>query len=82
MKPEEKYAAEIAGLSDQEKPIVIALAQFQNSEAIDRVCQFCGHLLSRRQGRKGRQLLQVLDHHLQMWQVQHDLAGVLMSKTS
>jgi len=26
MKPEEKYAAEIAGLSDQEKPIVIALS--------------------------------------------------------
>lgn len=46
MKPEEKYAAEIAGLSDQEKPIVIALAQFQNSEAINRVCQFCGHLLN------------------------------------
>ena len=45
MKPEEKYAAEIACLSDQEKPIVIALAQFQNGEDIDRVCQFCGHLL-------------------------------------
>jgi hypothetical protein len=63
MQPEEKYAAEIAGLSDREKPIVIALAQFQNSEAVDRTCPFCGNLLNAEgKGAKG-------DNYFSSWSI-------------
>lgn len=42
MKPEEKYAKEIDGLSEHTKRAVIALAQYQNNEPRDQLCFHCG----------------------------------------